>query len=208
VQDVDAHLIAYLLGLYSSSVFINASTNTEFEGNLSNYVEDHAGMIALIALIVAVIIFIIERVLEWLSRKKENKEIRRRSCNAILEEIKDNRDTFTNPDYQDDYLIYDPGKKFSTRSLNSAAFESVLHSGLFTRFETETQNSLSNLYLRIKLRNEYIIHLNGFYDTFFLYDRSPKRQELWQQVVRRYGELLTLYESQINVFLDGVETLI
>jgi hypothetical protein len=84
VEDVDPYMILYLLGLYSSSILINASLNVESQGGLSKYVEEHAGTIALIALIVTIIIFIAERVLEWRSRKKENKEIRSRSCNAIL----------------------------------------------------------------------------------------------------------------------------
>jgi hypothetical protein len=83
-----------------------------------------------------------------------------------------------------------------------------LYSGLFSHFQRETQNSLSNLYLRINLQNELQTYLNRFQDTFFLYDDSPRRLNLWKVKNRPYLDTLVNYQKEIVDSLDGIEVLI
>jgi hypothetical protein len=165
-------------------------------------------MIAVIGLIITIAFFIFDRLNERRTRNKESREIRRRSCNAILKEIEDHRDTLRNPNLRHEYVQRSGTIKYSIRVLTSDAFESVLHSGLFTHFQTETQNSLTNLYIRIRLRNHFILYLSQFRDTFFLYDNSQKRQELYLQKIYPYEDMLTILDREINSYLDGVSILI
>jgi hypothetical protein len=208
VQGVDVELSIILSSMYALAIVINTLASDGSSSSLSDYVEEHGGLIALIALIITIIFFIIERLVEWWSRKREENERKRRSCNAILKEIEDHRDTLRNPKLQSEYVVRGQDIKYSQRVLAADAFESVLHSGLFTNFQSETQNSLTNLYLRIRLRNDTLLYLNRFHDTFFLYDNSQKRQDLWTQSIRPHEFMLTNLEKEINIFLDGVSTLI
>lgn len=194
--------------MYALSIIFNSLASIESQDSFSKYFEEHSGMIAVIALIITIVFFILERINERYTRTKENNERKSRSCNAILKEIEDHRDTLRNPKYLKECVIRGRDIRYNSRILTADAFESVLHSGLFTNFKSETQNSLTNLYLRIRLRNDYLIYLNRFHDTFFLYDDSQERQDLFMQRARAYETTLTNIEKEINIYLDGIPTLI
>lgn len=193
--------------MYALSVIFNNLASIDIQ-TLLGYFEENPGLIAVIALIITVAFFIIERINERLTRNKENKERTTRSCNAILNEIEDHRDTLRNPNLRSEYVIRGQDIRYNIRVLTTDAFESILHSGLFTNFRSETQNSLTNLYLRIRLRNQFILYLSQFRDTFFLYDNSPRRHELYLQKIYPYEDMLTNLDREINTFLDGVSILI
>ena len=93
---------------------------------------------------------------------------------------------------------------------NTDAYDSIVHSGLFTYFEGTTQDKLSNLYIRIKKHNEILKYKNEFEDRFFMNDartrtRREEREKTWFRKVTRYEVTLTKYRGEIINLLDTVE---
>jgi len=58
--------------------------------------EQNGGIIALIAVVVTVTTFIIERLIERYKLEQERKDTIHKSCTAILEELRDHRSAFDN----------------------------------------------------------------------------------------------------------------
>jgi hypothetical protein len=207
---VDVKVIFILVILYAIGVGLNATNvqtkeGFDFSGAVGWWIEKPAGTISIV---VAVIIFLFQQRSDRQKIQNEKRDTTSNSCNALLEEIRDHRDAFTKPEYQADYITVDQQVRYTTRKLVTDAYDSLLFSGILNHFKTETQNSLSNLYLRIKLHNELLTYLNRYHDTFFLYDSSPRRWNLWNDSVRPYQVLLSSYQRDIMDSLDGVEVLI
>src|SRR4051794_27886660 len=113
-----------------------------FSSATTTRIENHASVIAVI---ISIAIFIIERLVERYQTLKENEERICNTCSALLTEIRIQKSTLTNPMYADQYVIRDNDIKYISRIINTAAYDSIVNSGLFTNFKPETQNILSNL---------------------------------------------------------------
>src|SRR5262249_11419961 len=100
-----------------------------------------------------------------------------------------------------------PDLPFLDIILNIDAYESILHSGLFTRFRPYTQISLANLYIRIKLRNNLIIYRRECKFQFFDYG-TTETNELWSKTVRELDERLNSYETELIELLNIVGPLV
>lgn len=177
-------------------------------------IEQSSGIIAIIAVVATVSIFVLERLDERDKRAQEKRDTMNKSCNALLEEIKDHRFAFYNPEYDSQYVrVYKnqdesrlPEIEYIGRILNTDAYESVLYSGLFTHFSTNTQHSLSSLYLKIKLRNSLLQYMGDYSDRFFMDgNESDTRLELFARNIIPYEKNLTAYEKEIKKSLNEVE---
>lgn len=149
--------------------------------------------IALTGVIVTVAIFIIERIIERYLRDKEDNDRMRRSCNTMLKEIDNHRMALVG---------FKPEEgRFVEKYFNTDAYQSLVSSGLFTYFEEETQDKLSDLYIRIKLHNDFSTYRNHYSDIFFLYSDSKDRLEKWRSKVKRYDDALNMWDTDICNYL-------
>jgi hypothetical protein len=201
-----------LVGLSVSAITINFLSNSFLMQ--ANVIQQYEGLIAIIAVVITVATFIIARWIEWNKEAEKQRDILKKSCNALLEEIRDHRFAFYNPEYDSQYVrVYKnqdkskaPVIEYIRRIFNIDSYESVLYSGLFTHFSTDTQHSLSTLYLKIKLRNSLLRYMNDYYDRFFLDgNESDQRFELFTRNIIPYEKNLTAYEKEIKKSLNEVE---
>lgn len=145
---------------------------------------------------------------------KQRKEAIKRSCGSIIKEIDENKKLLESKEYEKiEYNLNSklrPNKiKYTNAYLDSEAYKSVLHSGFFTFFSTNTQNKLALLYGRIQSRNELISYVDHFQDIYFLHhDDSESDLEKWYKKVERYDILLAKWEEEILVLLDEVKGLV
>jgi hypothetical protein len=162
VQEVDIEVLLIFVALYALSAIIN------WWDLIKDTSVDLAIAVASIgALFVAT----------WVDRHVKDRRRKRNACKAIIREIEDTVDGL---DPQKNFVNRRTSNVFYTSVfLNADAYESVLHSGVFTEFEPETQNALSNFYINVKLRNELLKILSNYENMFFINDRTPERSERW-----------------------------
>jgi hypothetical protein len=173
---------------------------------ISSFVEHHQGLISLVGIIIAAIIF-------WLTLRKQEKDKKKdeddrlyNSCNALLREIDAHEDAF---DYQDQYFRWQSQDiEYNLRILNTDAYDGIIHSGLFTHLEWETQNQLSNLYIRIKLRNEYLKYIEGPEERFYGHIDSKDIDIFKTTNIIKYQASITNWEREIKDQLNGVKAII
>jgi hypothetical protein len=172
----------------------------------SDFLETHQGFISLFGIIITVVIFgLTLRKPEKDKKRDENKRISS-SCNALLEELKAHRDGFN---YIEQYVSWpEQNIHYCTRILNTDAYDGIVHSGLFTYFTRDTQNILSNLYIRIKARNECIKYTIRPEETFYVqYD--SKNVKITKDVnILNYQRTITLLEKEAKALMNAAETLI
>lgn len=166
-----------------------------------------ANDVAIIAVIVSVCIFSIERLVEKYETKKESKERKNNACDTILKEIENHRDAFYNSNPPEDFITIG-NITYVNRVLNTNAYESILYSGLFTQLSTKTQISLSNLYNHIDFRNEMIDYLRKYEVMFFIHDDSIERHNQWLEKKRVYLKDIPETERNIKDLLREAELLI
>ncbi|MBA3750798.1 MAG: hypothetical protein H0X03_07930 [Nitrosopumilus sp.] len=156
-----------------------------------------------------VTLFVFWLQLRYDRKKKKKDELQRihKSCNAILKEIDDHKNAFNNLEPSEHFRDIQ-GIKYGNRVLNTNVYDSILHSGLFTHFESKTQNSLSNLYNRINQRNKMLDYLHRYRDIFFFYDNSIYRERLWIKKERIYAKDINILENEIKDLIERVEILI
>lgn len=142
---------------------------------------------------------------------REKNDIMRRACEAILRELQENEEALTTKRHKRiEYPIgkqsaapvnsarsYEEGVSYTNAYLNIDAFDSILHSGIFTHFGIETQHTLSELYSRVRNHNEMITYTNEFEDRFFSDGDSDEKRKRWQKEVERYEIILTKWEYEI-----------
>ena len=150
---------------------------------------------AAVAIIIAIVVFIIE---EERTRRKEDKDRRdriRRSCDALLREIRENRNHLLRGEkrFFYSYIKNKVTVDYSNIIFDMYAFQSVIHSGLLTYFRGDDQAILTKLYSSFDRYNEnlrYITHLSTEFSSF----GRPES-------VFRYLAEIEMYE----LFLTGIE---
>ena len=136
--------------------------------------------------IVAIIVFLLQIRGDKAKEKKEFSERLIRSCDTLLNELEDHnialntkRHTHTLNRKERIYYV--------NAYLNTSAYESILHSGLFTFFLMETQQDISELYLRVIMHNRLTAYKDQFQDMLSQYSNSPY-----------YAPRLLLYERRLT----------
>jgi hypothetical protein len=146
---------------------------------------------------------------------KQRQEAIQRSSGSILREIDENKKLLENQEYEKiSYPIQDKSKnqnivKYTNVYLDSEGYQSILHSGFFTYFSSNTQHKLTLLYGRIRSHNELITYTDHLQDLFFMNnDYSKESLDKWYKQIERYDLILTKWEEEIVVLLDEVKNLI
>jgi len=128
-----------------------------------------------------------------------------RACDAMLTEISQNKLVFTDTTGYVPRVIRAPDIDYFAARFGSQAFQSLLHSGFYSSFRTETQLMVSRLYDRIDLSNEMVTYLAHYFDEFTLYGNSPQRVDIYINRVRWNELSLTRLSNEIRGFLDASE---
>jgi hypothetical protein len=146
----------------------------------------------------------------WHQQSSSRKDSIRRACDTILKELEENQTALTTEKHKRITYTTSKGEKlnYTNAFFDTDAYDSVLHSGLFTHFSADTRHKLSLFYSRIKSHNELLDYTNRYEDNFFLNDDSEERKQRWQQEIERYDLLLTKWESEAIKLLDEVEKLV
>jgi hypothetical protein len=143
----------------------------------------------------------------WFDMHRTRQDTLRRSCGTVIRELRETKDALLGEQHQRiRYHVEDktqhPVKTqnkvdYTNAILGSDAYDSVIHSGLFTHFSEETQHILSELYSRIKTHNYLINYTNEFEDMFLLNDDSEQRKIRRRNAVLRYDLALTKLEVEM-----------
>jgi hypothetical protein len=165
-----------------------------------------------LSIVVAIFLFYRQQKIDQKKRNEEQIERKHNAFNALSEEIKEHKKAFdnarNNPLYGDEHIQYpDDDIDYCLRLLNTDAYESVIHSGLFTYPERETQNSLSNLYMRIRNRNELLKNKGNFTESSLAQSDSTGYIELLIQMAKNNEKVITIWEQEIRDLMGGIETL-
>jgi len=205
-----------ILGLENFSVSLELQLSLWFlffvleNFDVFNWIESHdgliGGIIGAVGVIVAVYLFWTEEKRRDKREEKESKDRICRSCNAILMEISDHKELFQNPNFT--HIRRNGNIDYTIAFFNTEAFESILHSGLFTHLNAEIQNRLSNIYVRIKLHNEFVKYRAKLRDMYNMYDKTPLKTQNWISVVKPYEESLTNWEQELKLLIAETEVLL
>lgn len=179
----------------SSSTMIDRLNSIKWELEKSSYTD----IFGIVVPIVAALFLL------WIQQYLEKRDRLRRSCEAILREIEEMKDSLlSEQEKQIRYHIVDlSGAPNNLRRqvdyrniyLNTDAFESVLYSGLFTQFSVETQHNLSKLYSRVKSHNDIITQIQRLHNNFLLSSVSEQR---YQRVKNPYEQTITKMEKEMT----------
>lgn len=162
--------------------------------------------IEVIAIVVALVIFLLERYYE---RRKDRVEINdrlERCYKTIEKELNDHEQSFDNPKYENS--SDNENVPWKGMVLNIDAYDSLVHSGLFTYFQDRTQDRLANLYIRIKLQNKMIHEKTLVKSMFFMQGFSDEKKKLWPYISYPYDFSINGYQTEIENLLDDVKKLI
>jgi hypothetical protein len=166
--------------------------------NFDECLKDHDGIVITVGVILAVVFFAIERHIDRKHRKKEFVN----SCETILEELRDHSDMYHPEKYIKDEIKDNADLCFVDRHLNIDAYESIIHSGFFTRFRPYTQFALSNLYLRIKLRNDLVAFRRQCRYQFFS-SGSGDRDAIWPICIRETDKKIFKWDTEIKFLVES-----
>jgi hypothetical protein len=148
-----------------------------------------------------VIPIILTITLFWHKEKSDQREIMRRAIGTLLQELDGTvKALIGNPRYTLGKRLSadtEKGLEFTNEFLITDAYDSVLHSGLFTHFSGHTQYKLTQLYGRVKGHNEYVKYLDKYRDMFFLYDKTESRHSRWKHEKNEYASTLGSWEGGI-----------
>lgn len=185
----------------------------------SKCLEDHSGLFTMLSLAIVLIIFVIQHQIDSKRIKSDFNNMIIHACRTIEIELLDFYKTLKNLDQSHEIIKDNQQFDFKNVILSVDAYESVLYSDMFTHFRSKTQDELSNLYSRIKSRNDLLNYRDQLRDKFelLLYEKTLDlpwvktleiKEKEWSDRVTKIDKRLHDYEIAIYKKLDVVNTLI
>ena len=199
--DTTTALILIFIITFALVFFILLNPDTH---DIFSRLETHVGVLTVIIIIA---IFLTERIIDRYKTTKEEIDRINNTCNAIIKEFEDHKNAFTDKPGAEDFIKIG-NIEYVSRILNTNAYESILHSGLYTNFDSNIQNKLSNLYNHIIRKNQLIDYLHIYKDNFLLSDRITIRNNAWKQRQIEYQTEIARLDRAIKYKIDEVEPLI
>ena len=168
----------------------------------------------------------------YLREQKERRlEVVTRSCEMILWEIADNKKSLTESPHQkisykieaaesDHDLKNEIHILYTNAYLYDEAFRSLINSGSFSYFSSNTQYKLASLYGRIRSHNYLITYSDKLQDQVLIaqiharhnYKLESPEVETGENILfslrQRYDPTLTKWEQEITGLLEEVENLV
>jgi hypothetical protein len=179
------------------------------DSGILSWIERHdgliGGLIGAVGVIVAVLLFWKEQTNRRKRDEDELKQTKIRCYTTIEKELEDHFEALNSSDYD----IIQDNENFPFRSLflNIDAYTSLLSSGLFTHFPKLTQLALANLYIRIKVHNEYQVQRSMLKGNFQIHGSSNKRMD-WSLIALEGDRILSTYQKEILDILEDLINLI
>ncbi len=206
-------LFSFMSTIYAQS---NATSVQELDEEVVNKLEevrkiiDASSQYETIQIAIATAAIIATILLYWYQQSSSRKDAIRRACDTIIKELEENKTALTTDKHKRITYATSGGDNvnYTNAYLDTDAYDSVLHSGLFTHFTAETRHKLSLFYSRIKSHNELLTYTSKFEDMFFLNDNSNERKQRWYLEIERYDLILTKWESEAIKLLDESEGLV
>lgn len=201
MESIDIQLVVIIAFSYVLFIFINVILPDIEDQGLSR-----TDWIAIIGIIVAILSIGIPIVVSDRDRRVKEKIRKTNAYDAIMKEL-DDTDRALNTNLHTATRI---GNDIFYRNafLNADAYDSILYSGFFTEFLPRTQNTLSNFYITLKLRNALLRKISDYSDMFFLNDISKQRRDRWQIESRPYRLTITQYERHLRDNLNLIRQMI
>jgi hypothetical protein len=159
------------------------------------------------AVIIVVIVFIIDQRNIDSRRRKDKINEKVRVCNSILKELYDHDRAFSG-NIHTRTLNEEIGISYTNAYLNTDAFISISQSGLFTIFNSETQNQLSNLYTRIIAFNSESNYKYKFQDMYRFSFKTQDSHRIYEARLENIELYLTSLEIEIKDHLPVVRRMI
>jgi len=179
------------------------------DSGIVSWIEIHdglvGGVIGAVGVIVAVLLFWKEQKNQRKRDDDELKQTKIRCYTTIEKELDDHFEALNSSDFD----IIQDNEDFQFRSLflNVDAYTSLLNSGLFTHFPKFTQFALANLYIRIKVHNEYQIQRSMLKGNFQINGLSNRRMD-WSLICLEGDKIMSTYQIEILDILDDLIDLI
>jgi hypothetical protein len=145
----------------------------------------------------------------WYQRRESTlreKDRHARSCRSILKELEDHENTLADETNYERISINNNTISISDVVLSTDVYNSIIQSGLFTYFSAETQNELTGLYNRIKLRNNLLLFLDQYDETLPAIDDDYLNAR-WEKLENQYLRA-TIWEKEIKELIKGSKILI
>jgi hypothetical protein len=166
----------------------------------SDILEKHQGLISLVGIIAAMLIFWGTILKQETDRKNDLQKRFDIASELILEELRDIKEKLTNP-----HTISGQSTKFLNDYFNHDGYQSVLYSDLFTHFPKDTQNVIKKLYHYIRLHNEFLKQRYSLGSEYYLYYNSQEKIDRWNNTSNGIDVYLNQLESQIITLVDEAE---
>ncbi|MDR4491604.1 MAG: hypothetical protein R2685_12000 [Candidatus Nitrosocosmicus sp.] len=177
------------------------SNNPDVFDNISNFIEDHQGLLATVGIIITIIVFGLTLRYKEKEKKEETRKRLEIACQLISQEVNEFKLQLSDTNL----IVRDFHPEFFNVYFYFDGYESVLHSDLFSHFSQDTQIKIKALYVRIKLHNELLHDRQIYKNNYFLYDISIKRVEKWHKAVANLNLYLHNNEIQIRAIVLDVE---
>lgn len=177
-----------------------------FFGGLDPDLEKHAALISVFSILIAIVIFLIQIHNERKKDEARERERFHRIYDTIIEELRQHED------FMRSYPIIEDidGASFRGVILRTEAYESLLHSGLFTRFKgRRTRDILATYYSYIKLHN-HVQQERMLLKSQFLLDRKYQKlidtqdMDTWRSAIETHDYLLHTYQEYIEKLWSGL----
>lgn len=166
----------------------------------SDIIERHPALIGIGTIIIAIIIFLATVIKQDSDRKEETRKRLLTACQLISQEVEEFRRRLSD----NSRIVRDLHPEFFNIHFNFDGYESVLHSGLFSHFDEETQFEIKALYERIKLHNEFSMYRLSLQNQYFLYNESREHINRWPRIIQPINFSLHQLEIEINQIIEDV----
>jgi hypothetical protein len=167
-------------------------------------------------IVVAISLFIIQRLMERSSKKKESKDRLARVCNTLLIEANDLDEWYKSEGYKELKKSYYEHRMTTTAPfeniINTAPYEGIVNSGLITYLEEKTQKKLNEYYFYATLHNKRVFDLAQIFNDKasspeiinLEEEQKIKSSTAWQLNV---AELVN-YEMKIEKLIEELKVLL
>lgn len=173
MESIDLILIFILFILALSSFIINeAHAEPSQQSYFWSGFEFWYDKIGISGIILTLVLYLHRQRSDRIKDHQVNEKRLRRSKVTLLQEVKENKEGLDRFDRM--YFSYVKSRQtieYTNVHLDSYAYQSIIHSGLLTYLEDETQTRLAQLYSRIDGYNESTTYRSHLDSEYYLYEK-------------------------------------
>ena len=168
---------------------------------ISTFFEGISGILSLISIIIGIVIFFYQQHREKKIKQEELNEKISLFCKTILKDIKNIYESI-NGDTYFKRINKENDTRYTSLTISTNKYTSLLHSGIFTHLGIDTQLELDECYYKIQLHNEALRERNNIHVT---YQISSNEKRNISSILFEYDRMITEYEKEINSSISKLE---